>query len=73
MEELKNIALVEKDEYEILPNGRFQNLNNVVPTGWKSSTLEALKKPSKLGLIEINFNSVHNCVTNLKWTLYRIS
>ena len=36
MEEFKNLALVEKDEYEILPNGWFENLNNVVPTGWKS-------------------------------------
>ena len=62
MEELKNLALVEKDEYEILPNGRFENLNNVVPTGWKSSILEALKKPSKVGLIEINVSSVHNFV-----------
>ena len=62
MEEFKNLALVEKDEYEILPNGWFENLNNVVPTGWKSSTLEALKKPSKVGLIEINVSSVHNFV-----------
>ena len=46
MEELKNLALVEKDAYEILLNGRFENLSIVVPTGWKSSTLEALKKPS---------------------------
>ena len=29
MEEFKNLALVEKDEYEILPNGWFENLNNV--------------------------------------------
>ena len=35
-EEFKNLALVEKDEYEILPNGWFENLNNVVPTEWKS-------------------------------------
>ena len=62
MDKLKQIALVEKDEYEILPNGRFENLNNVVPTGWKSSILEALKKPSKVGLIEINVSSVHNFV-----------
>ena len=62
MKELKNLALIEKDEYEILPNGRLENLNNVVPTGRKSSTLEALKKPSKVGLIEINVSSVHNFV-----------
>ena len=62
VKEFKNLALVEKDEYETLPNGRFENLNNVVPTGWKSSILEALKKPSKVGLIEINGSSVHNFV-----------
>ena len=44
----------------MLPNGRFENLNNVVPKGWKSSTVEALKESSKVGLIEINVSSVHN-------------
>ena len=62
MEEFNNLALVEKDEYEILPNGLYENLNNVVPTGWKSSILEALMKPSKVGLIEINVSSVHEFV-----------
>ena len=60
----------------MLPNGRFENLNNVVPKGWKSSTVEALKESSKVGLIEINVSSVHNfdgCTQNLLTSIYRIS